>query len=410
METNLVRRLNWLWKNRHTHDDDSESADTRQLIIEVIGEERPPADVPTGARIHLQRAANQSIPSATATAISWDSLGTFTPRNFATPSLPSSSVTVQETGYYDLHVALLLASAVSSPSVHITLTRSGSEQTVWPMSSDPGIWTADYSTDRFSGTAKAIPCLSGDIIKVYVTQSSGSAVNVTDAVLAVELVDRVDSQASTAQVTSAAYTNSGPTTSHDVTLPSAVSGDLLIVGVSTLSPTTITFPAGWTTLGTEDTGSLRLSSKWAYRQADGTEGSSVNVTLSTSTWAFGHSVVVSGAWSAVEAATSSQSITDSGTPVTSAQPPTVTVSSGGSYVVFVSALFRDLWDLSGPSGWQELEVFNFIGGGHPELAALLSKSESPIGTSLTPGAVSIGDDDANGRATTFATIAVKLEE
>lgn len=414
MEVNSLRRLNWLWKNRHTHDGDTEAAETRQTIIEVINEEQPPGSGnPDGAYIHLERAANQSISSGTATAVSWDTQGLFTPRNFDTPSLPSSQLTVQESGYYDIHLGMKLAAAVDSPSASITLTRSGTEQTVWPMPSDPGVWTADYETDRFSGTAKGVPLLSGDVIQAYVEHSEGSPVNLTEAVFAVELVDRVPESSSGANVNSAYYAETSSSTDHPVTLPGASDGDLLVVGVTTLGDVTITFPAGWTDLGSENIStSDKLSSKWAYRVADGTEDGSVDVTLGSSSWAIGHSVVIVGDtdWSAPDINTTSDDPADGASDPGPGQPPTVTVTSSGNHIVLVSYFARNLQGLSGPAGWEELEVHDLNAGGVPQLASLLSESEISIASTLAPGVVNHASYENNIRGRTMATIAVRLEE
>ena len=114
-------------------------------------------------------------------------------------------------------------------------------------------------------------------------------------------------------------------------------------------------------------------------------------------------------WAAPDAATTSESIADGAFLPAPGQPPTVTVSSSGEHVVFVSYMSRNIWDLSGPDGWEELEVFNFIGGGHPELAALLSRAESLITSTFTPGTVAGATADPNVRGRTMATIAVRLD-
>ncbi len=68
-------------------------------------------------------------------------------------------------------------------------------------------------------------------------------------------------------------------TSHTVSLPSGiVSGDLLIVGFVTWVDEPPTFPAGWTSIFTGVIKAGNTRGSVYYRQADGTEGSSITVT------------------------------------------------------------------------------------------------------------------------------------
>ncbi len=67
-------------------------------------------------------------------------------------------------------------------------------------------------------------------------------------------------------------------TSHAVSMPSGiVSGDLLISFFTVEGSPTITWPAGWTEFATRSSGVVGKTSI-AYRQADGTEGSTITVT------------------------------------------------------------------------------------------------------------------------------------
>ena len=188
METNLVRRLNWLWKNRHTHDSDDETADTRQLIIQVINEEVPPSDTTAGAHIHLTRGATQSI-GTTGAAVQWDTQSSISEASFTVPSLPSSDVTITLNGYYNVAVQAGFDVSVAGAACWVTRTRAGVEATVWPPTDDPGLWTASAASKLFEGTAHAIPCLSGDILRVYVDHSEASSQTLASAALAVYLVD-----------------------------------------------------------------------------------------------------------------------------------------------------------------------------------------------------------------------------
>lgn len=145
-----------------------------------------------GAHIHLNRTSTQSLTSGTAAAIEWETEhGAILRENFAAPAFDTDAITIQEPGYYDVQVMVGLASAVTTGEVSVVRVRNSVETTVWPPTSDPGLWSATYSTDLFSGTAKAIPCESGDQIKVYVEQTSGSPVNLTSAAGVIEKVDQV---------------------------------------------------------------------------------------------------------------------------------------------------------------------------------------------------------------------------
>jgi len=82
-----------------------------------------------------------------------------------------------------------------------------------------------------------------------------------------------------------AATNSGKdtvNTSHIINLPSGIaSGNLLIIYLDSGSNPTITFPSGWTQLFLTANGTSNELGAW-YRVADGTEGSTITVTTSTS--------------------------------------------------------------------------------------------------------------------------------
>ena len=73
--------------------------------------------------------------------------------------------------------------------------------------------------------------------------------------------------------------SSAPATSHTVSLPTGiVSGDLLIVTfASNANAITHSWPAGWTELYDQTSGTMSGSA--AYRRADGTEGGTITVTV-----------------------------------------------------------------------------------------------------------------------------------
>lgn len=70
-------------------------------------------------------------------------------------------------------------------------------------------------------------------------------------------------------------------TTHTIPLPSgAMVGDRIIVALQFGgNPTTPTWPAGWESLVAETTPGTQALQEVRYREVDGTEGSSINVTI-----------------------------------------------------------------------------------------------------------------------------------
>jgi len=188
MNTNTLRRLNWLWKHRHTHDDDNIAEQLTIITGEIQQQVDAVAGAENGARIHLTRTATQSI-GVGGEAIDWDT-SHIPPVGFdgATP-LPRSDLPVALVGYYNVHVTLGWASWTGGGSVWVTRERDGAEQTMWPPADDPDVWTA-IGASRFSNTAPAIPCRAGDLIRVYVDAEDASAQDLASATLALYLVER----------------------------------------------------------------------------------------------------------------------------------------------------------------------------------------------------------------------------
>jgi len=106
---------------------------------------------------------------------------------------------------------------------------------------------------------------------------------------------------------SVAATNTSATTtantSHTLNLPSSIaSGDLLIGMLSGYigsgsTAVDISWPSGWTEFFEQDasTGTLHLAVAGAYRQADGTEGTSITVTTNLSVLAAHNAYRITGA-------------------------------------------------------------------------------------------------------------------
>lgn len=190
MDSNLLRRLNWLWGHRHTHDDDDTDDQITTIVHRIDTLIDNTSGTGTGAHIHVQRSSAQAIGTATE-PIEWDSYNGLLPRlEFADVSFPATAVAVVKEGYYNVQVAVQMATAVTTPSVSIVRTRNEIDVTVYPPSAEADLWTADYSSSLFGGVAAAIPFEAGDELKVNVGHGEASSQNMDSATLAFYLVDR----------------------------------------------------------------------------------------------------------------------------------------------------------------------------------------------------------------------------
>jgi hypothetical protein len=184
---NTHRRLNWLWKHRHNHDGEN-FAEQIQIIrttVEEQGDEGSAAG--SGAYIHLL-SSGQTV-TTTPTAISWTGMNSVLGLlHFAAPTFPTTEATVQKPGYYDVGVMVGFDAAVSGATVTVVRVRDN-EVTVFPPTSEAGVWAVDYQTQTFSDVAKGIEFRTGDSVKVYV--SAGASVGLEFAALSFELIDRL---------------------------------------------------------------------------------------------------------------------------------------------------------------------------------------------------------------------------
>ena len=137
----------------------------------------------TGAYIHLTRNATQSIASG-GELISWDTLGLQGVSGFS-QSVPTTTVTITQAGYYNIAVQLGWSSFDEGGTV--TILKNG--VSVWPPADDPGLWS---TTDGqfFEGTAPAIDCKTSDVLTVNLNPDDASAQDLASGTLAVYLVDR----------------------------------------------------------------------------------------------------------------------------------------------------------------------------------------------------------------------------
>lgn len=188
-ELNTLRRVNWLWKNRHNGHQD---IDTRLTILETHQSEISQGDsLPSdpGAYIHL--VSNDAQPVAVGgEAIEWDRYHTLIARRaFAAVTFPATEIIVPYAGYYVLVVSLAWASYLSGGSVWIVRSRPGlPDARVWPPAEDPGIWMAT-SGQRGAWLAPAIPCNAGDGLQVFVDHNDVSSQDLASATLGIYLVE-----------------------------------------------------------------------------------------------------------------------------------------------------------------------------------------------------------------------------
>jgi len=176
IDQNTLRRLNKLWKDRHSHDDDTTATELVE-IRETISVGSSGAAV-SPAYIHLTHNAGQTIAVA-GEAISWDAqhplidpMGFANPADAGTDNLPLTTVVVPYDGYYGVKVELKWDSHTAGGTVEIRRTRNNNAVRVWPTDDDPGIWTA-IDGQEFSDVA-VIPALVGDELSVYVDHDTAA--------------------------------------------------------------------------------------------------------------------------------------------------------------------------------------------------------------------------------------------
>lgn len=189
--------------------------------------------------------------------------------------------------------------------------------------------------------------------------------------------------------------------SYNLTLPSGItSGDGLIAIISTNNNITHTWPAGWTELDdTNAGGATGVSSSVAYRKADGTEGSTVNVSLSSGSNVASRIYRISGTDFAtyapeVQAATGSSTGPDS---------PSITHSKGSDDYLYISFTAIDTYTAtvsSYPSGYSDTGSLQ-SGPSGSECEIAWSSKGTTSSTTENPGAFTL-DLSRNWVATTIA--------
>ncbi len=163
-------------------------------------------------------------------------------------------------------------------------------------------------------------------------------------------------------------TTSGETsnvTSHSVSMPSGITvGDLLVSVVAMDDNATITWPAGWTEFVTTSSflGTQRGSVAW--READGTEGSSITVTSGSAQQSTHVTMRIQGA--EVPTTQPPEGASNTQDPITlQVDPPSLTPTGGAKeYLWLAVAIFNDtlLVNYALPSGYASVAYKNSSGG------------------------------------------------
>ena len=360
--------------------------------------------IPVGAHVSLVAGEAQEIPDSTDTPLQMTDRGLQIPLNFTIGALPTSVVTIQEPGYYNVDVGFAFEDSYNAGGrVWVTRTTSGNEFQVYPPASDPGLWSSEGGR-RFEGTAHAVECFSGDELRVYVRQESGSAVDITSAWLNVYLVDRIIPRSAGAPPVDVAVRGPQETnTVYDAPLPSAAPGDLLflmVTAVETFSAPGWTGPDGW---GDPVLQSTHGNGRTRYYMKVAGEGEGTTATVTAS----GLSIFSSIAWVVRNSGEVDWTVEEPDMALASGlTAPAVSPSHGvGRYLSFVALGGRESFGHSGPDGYTPLAEQDANPAGVDPVNYLASR-EYVTGGVVSPG--TIARQDAFSGETVVATILVKV--
>lgn len=280
MDANTLRRLNWLWKHRHTHTG-NELTDVERRLIVVEEQADKTAGTSSGAYIHLGDAAGQEIDDG-GEAVTFTSI-LKTPLNFAVTA-PTDEVLIQVPGYYDAQISLVWESYSGGGGVWVTRTRGGESETVWPLVDDQ--WVAANGR-RFVDNMPALECRPGDVLQLWVDPAAGSAQNLERASFTVRLLDRAggstvgvsapEAGAPDTDIESSALSIGG-TSSYSVPLPESQEDDLLVMFVSSTQTASVT---GWSELDSavQLWGGVNRRVTVLWKVAEGDEGTTTTLSF-----------------------------------------------------------------------------------------------------------------------------------
>jgi len=183
-DANTLRRLNWLWKYRHRHDDNFQE---QINVIRTTIEQQADSIAGAAYGTYLHAVANSQSITSGGTAVEWANTYGQIPASGPTEvAYPSTDIRIGLRGYYNVDVSLNWDTYQGGGSVTVVRLRGSLETTVWPPA-EVTDWDSD-DAQVFWGQAPAIPCEPGDIIRVYV--DADSTETLAGAVCAVYLVDR----------------------------------------------------------------------------------------------------------------------------------------------------------------------------------------------------------------------------
>jgi hypothetical protein len=134
-------------------------------------------------------------------------------------------------------------------------------------------------------------------------------------------------------------------TSQALNLPSGISaGDLLIITIQVPQgvPQTITWPSGWTQLYNQANGGNNVQGAAAYRVADGSEGSTMTITLSGSSTVASVAFRITGHDSAIAPQAGTVATGTSSTP----NPPSLTPTGGAKDYLWIVCCASDTADVT----------------------------------------------------------------
>ena len=174
-------------------------------------------------------------------------------------------------------------------------------------------------------------------------------------------------------------TPTGSSTSHTVSLPAGIqSGDGLLL-ISGTRSCTVTTPSGWTQLYEINDATNGVANACLYRDADGLEGTTLAVTISTTLPAAWYAFRITGVdfgTTPPEAGTAT-----SGTGSTTYDPPSVTHSGGTGDYVYITCNSHSVYTHN-----VSQYPTNFTGDNlSQESAAVASSSELAIATLTATG-------------------------
>jgi hypothetical protein len=180
---NTHRRLNWLWKHRHTHD--GENFQEQLTVLRTTVEEQADgiSASGSGAYIHLM-SSGQSI-AAGGEDVEWaqvDSLGVLE----FTPTFPATEITVLKSGYYNLAVSILEWESWEFGG-EVSIWRNDAK--VWPPLGDTR-WSSTERTLWHPDSSHAVWFDHGDTFRLFVDHGSASAQTLSHVALSAYLVDR----------------------------------------------------------------------------------------------------------------------------------------------------------------------------------------------------------------------------